>query len=380
MKQSLLQELRVSALLALIVLLYGAAAWGLLTPLGRTVDLFMPSYGTLTLLSWGAAGALTFVAYLLHLVLVQRPARPLRVLATDMRENILPPDQLLMRLTPLVVLIVLLNSFTAIKSAIPALNPFAYDLLFAEWDRMIFGTDPWKLTHAVFGSPHMTWLIQFTYNVWFIVMWMSVIYAALKTDFRIWRAQYLVAFCLVWILGGSVAAILMSSAGPCYYGHLVAGPNPFAPLMEQLAHLDVVIREQNIGWGVSALQMQDKLWELYQKGGSSTGAGISAMPSLHVATSILMTRAAFALNRRAGILLSLFSLVIWIGSVHLGWHYAVDGLVSLPLALAVWSLSGWIVRRINVVDFPASGRLEEIMNRKKQNGPSLAGEAAPYRA
>lgn len=380
--RSLLQELRVSAALLLTVLLYGAVAWALLTPLGRTVDLFAPSYGSLTLMTWGVAGGLTFVAYLLHLMLVERPTRPLLVLARDIRANILPPDQLLMRLTPVLVLVVLLNSFTALKAAIPAFQPFAYDTLFADIDRMIFGTDPWRLTHAVLGSPIATWLIQFNYNVWFVVMWMGVIYAAIKTDFRTWRAQYLLAFCLVWILCGSVAAILMSSAGPCYYGHLVSGPNPFAPLMDRLAQLDIIIREQEIGWGVSALEMQAKLWELYQEGGASTGAGISAMPSLHVATSVLMARAAFALNRKAGLLLSLFALVIWIGSVHLGWHYAVDGMVSLPLALMVWSLAGRIVRMLNVVDFPAQGtRTIEILGKRKGATPDAPeGTVAPSAA
>lgn len=346
----LMQELRVSAALVLLVLAYAATAWGLLSPLGRANDLFAPSYGSLTLLTWGVAGGLIFVAYALHLLLARRPARPLMVMMADIRAHLLPLDQLLMRLTPLVVLTLLLNSFTALKAAIPAFKPFAYDALFAHIDRQIFGTDPWRLTHAVFGSPLASWVLQFAYNYWFFLMWMGVIYAALKTDYRAWRAQYLLAFCLTWMLIGSAAAVLLSSAGPCYFGHVVSGPNPFAPLMERLHALDAAIREQGIGLGITSLQVQDMLWRGYQSGSASTGAGISAMPSLHVATSVLMARAGFALNRKAGLLLSLFAGLIWIGSVHLGWHYAIDGLVSLPLALLIWAFAGRIVRWLNVTE------------------------------
>lgn len=348
--RSLMQELRVSAALVLLVLLYAAAAWGLLSSLGRTGDLFGASYGSLTLLTWGVAGGLIFVAYALNLLLARRPARPMRVMLDDIRAHILAPDQLLMRLTPIVALTLLLNSYTAIKAAIPAVEPFAYDALFAQIDRTIFGTDPWRLTHAVFGGPVATWLLQFAYNYWFFLMWVGVIYAALKTDYRAWRAQYLFAFCLTWMLLGSLAALFLSSAGPCYYGLVVDGPDPFALLMERLRLLDGLIREQGIGAGVTSLQVQDMLWRGYQNASATTGSGISAMPSLHVATCVLMARAAFALNRKAGLLLSLFALVIWVGSVHLGWHYAIDGLVSLALVLPIWTLSGRIVRWLGVAD------------------------------
>jgi len=34
--------------------------------------------------------------------------------------------------------------------------------------------------------------------------------------------------------------------------------------------------------------------------------------------------------------------VIWIGSFHLGWHYALDGLVSVALTFGIWVLCGRI--------------------------------------
>lgn len=348
--RSLQQEIRVSTALVLPPVLYAALTWLMLSPLDRTEHLFKPKFGQVVLVTWAISVSMIFLAYLVNLCLLRRPARPLGIIAQDIRTHVLPPDQLLARLAPLVMLALLLNSFSAFKSAIPLFKPFAYDALFADIDRMIFGTDPWRLTHAIFGTPFATRLLQYSYNVWFMLMWVGVIYAALQTNLRAFRVQYLLAYCLSWILLGSFAALALSSAGPCFYGHVVPGPDPFAPLMERLHALDAVLRDQYDGSGVTALRVQELLWAGYEKTATGTGSGISAMPSLHVGIAVLMARAGFVLNRKLGWTLSLFALMIWIGSVHLGWHYAVDGMVSAPLVLLIWALAGRIVRWLDITD------------------------------
>lgn len=35
--------------------------------------------------------------------------------------------------------------------------------------------------------------------------------------------------------------------------------------------------------------------------------------------------------------------MILVGSVHLAWHYAVDGYAAIALALTCWRLAGFIV-------------------------------------
>lgn len=349
--RSLSQEIRVSTALVLPPLLYAAVTWLMLFPLGRAEHLLKPRFGEVVLVTWAVSVGMVLLAYLVNLCLVRRPTRPLRVMAQDIRAHILPPDQLLARLAPLLMLALLLNSFSAFKSAIPLVQPFAYDALFAEIDRMIFGTDPWRLTHAVFGTPLATRLLQYSYNVWFVLMWVGVIYAALQTNLRTFRVQYLLSYCLSWILLGSFAALALSSAGPCFYGHVVPGPDPFAPLMERLHALDAMLREQSGGAsGISSLRVQDMLWAGYEQTATGTGSGISAMPSLHVGIAVLMARAGFARNRALGWVLSLFAVVIWIGSVHLGWHYAVDGLLAAPLVLLIWAFAGRVARRIDITD------------------------------
>jgi hypothetical protein len=38
-------------------------------------------------------------------------------------------------------------------------------------------------------------------------------------------------------------------------------------------------------------------------------------------------------------------MIIWIGSVHLGWHYATDGIVGFLMMLILWTLAGRLILR-----------------------------------
>jgi hypothetical protein len=57
------------------------------------------------------------------------------------------------------------------------------------------------------------------------------------------------------------------------------------------------------------------------------GAGISAMPSLHVTLAFLCFLVAreYARHFLPKLIAALFAAVIFLGSVHLGWHYVSDG-------------------------------------------------------
>ncbi|RST31122.1 hypothetical protein HMF7854_09940 [Sphingomonas ginkgonis] len=68
------------------------------------------------------------------------------------------------------------------------------------------------------------------------------------------------------------------------------------------------------------------------------------MPPMHVAFATPLAIAGWRLNRVSGLLLTGYALVIWIGSIHFGWHYCVDGLVAATLMLGIWSLSRLLAR------------------------------------
>jgi len=63
---------------------------------------------------------------------------------------------------------------------------------------------------------------------------------------------------------------------------------------------------------------------------------------MHVALAFLfylaMRHVSKALSAAAGI----FCVLILLGSVHLAYHYAVDGYVSIAATLIIWKVAGWL--------------------------------------
>ncbi|MCV5838215.1 phosphatase PAP2 family protein, partial [Escherichia coli] len=51
------------------------------------------------------------------------------------------------------------------------------------------------------------------------------------------------------------------------------------------------------------------------------------------------------LNKKLGYFAYAFAILIQIGSVHLGWHYAIDGYVGTLLTVLLWKIVGWFIKR-----------------------------------
>ena len=131
----------------------------------------------------------------------------------------------------------------------------------------------------------------------------------------------------MWILIGGILAIVFSSAGPCFYGRLGLTPDPYADLMAYLRGVNEMLP-------IWAIPVQDVLWQGHVA--KSAIDGISAMPSMHNGSALLFALAGYQVSRFAGHLLSAHAILIFIGSVHLGWHYAVDSYLAWALTLVIW--------------------------------------------
>jgi hypothetical protein len=81
------------------------------------------------------------------------------------------------------------------------------------------------------------------------------------------------------------------------------------------------------------------------------------MPSLHNASAMLFALAGYQINRLWGRVLTVHAFFIFIGSIHLAWHYAVDSYVSWALTLVVWfalaPVARWWHRTAAQTDFDA---------------------------
>ena len=95
---------------------------------------------------------------------------------------------------------------------------------------------------------------------------------------------------------------------------------------------------------VWALQTQEMLWQSYLTNQSGIGSGISAMPSVHVAVAFLFLLMSRGYTKWARRFFVVFFIFILLGSVHLGWHYAVDGYLAMIVTGVIWFLSGRLIK------------------------------------
>lgn len=225
-------------------------------------------------------------------------------------------------------------AFTTFKISIPHLVPFYADPMFADIDGWLHGGGPGLLLHRLVpawaGGP-----IFFFYNVVWFFAWFGLLgFVALQRDSQL-RRRYFWTMTLSFVLLGTVLATALSSVGPIFYDHFIPGSR-FDELMS------LVFAS---GAGDSTRSTSGYLLAAYEGGDDALGTGISAMPSMHVAIVTLNALMLSSLKRTvlkvAGWTYAFFVLC---GSVYLGWHYAIDGYVSIVVVCLLWLGIGRIVR------------------------------------
>jgi hypothetical protein len=230
-------------------------------------------------------------------------------------------------------------SFSMIKAGLPLFNTYHWDAEFIALDRALhFGTDPWRLLQPVLGHPLVTAALAQLYHTWFLLIYAGTLFFALLVKDAALRCRYFLAYFLTWTIGGMAMAVGFASVGPCFLEPIL-GQAHFA---EQMAYLEAANRQ----YPVATLEVQHALVEWFRSGDLTLGRGISAMPSMHVALAFLFFLAMRKVSRAAGWFFGAYCAAIMIASVHLGYHYAVDGYVSLALVAGVWWLAGKIAPRL----------------------------------
>ncbi len=267
---------------------------------------------------------------------VVKPDSIVKQMGRDVRDLCTKPLWLVTGL-PLVTAMILFNKgMLELKPLIPAIKPFQWDETFMALDRTLhFGFDPWVLLQPILGYDAVTFGINILYNFWFLALFGTFVWFGLSRRAGVVRSQFFLAYMLTWWMGGGLMAVYFSSAGPVYYSNIGLSPDPFVPLMDYL-------KDVHTRLPIWSLNTQQILWDGYT--GKSQAIGISAFPSMHNATSLLFALAAFRFSRVAGYLFAIYCAVILVGSVHLGWHYAVDGYAGLLLAAVCWWIAGVFAR------------------------------------
>jgi hypothetical protein len=263
-------------------------------------------------------------------LVAERPASPLRWLLsgagqTDLRNAIRSS-------LPVVSVALFMPAFSAVKASIESFHAFNWDRTLIALDRAIHGADAWRLLQPVMGHPVITWFASQLYHAWFALIYVGPILIAFYLSDRTLRLRFFLAYLATWTLVGVVLATLLASVGPCFVKPILGLPD-FAAQAEYLQHANRIHH-------LAVLDVQEQILAWYRTHDRGLGRGITAMPSMHVSLAWLYFLTCRRIDRRLGWGALGFAVAIFAASIHLGYHYAVDGYVAVIAVSAIWLACG----------------------------------------
>lgn len=231
----------------------------------------------------------------------------------------------------LLLLFVTLVVYSNVKIRVMYLNATIGDPLFQKLDHLVFGTRLWPWLERTFEAHD--WLQALFGKIYFhdyMYMVFLVFLLYLRKDQLTIRWTF-VSVALLYIVG-ILITVLYPSYGPCFVA------------LERYEWIQHGGAPGIAGAQRGLLQLQIEFDRAQLAGGQPLAkafGGIAAFPSLHVAHMALLAAIAWNTVRPYAYLMVLMALLTFVATMGFGWHYAVDGIGGVALALVV----AWWTRR-----------------------------------
>ena len=276
-----------------------------------------------------------------RMALVEKPSSPARHMLHWLHADVFSTIRLLNGFFGMTAILLLMTGFTHAKNTVISFPGYNWDKQWEALDRVLhLGALPQDLLSPLLGGAWLTRGIDLVYVSWYPVLFAALLIGAFQPIRSLERHRYLLAVIFIIGIGGCVLAVSLASAGPVYFGNMTGEPDPYAQHM-------ALLRDIDRRFPLRALEIQQSIWDERARGGTSF---ISAMPSMHVAIAALVALALWRLGGAARIVSLSYAALIVIGSIHLGWHYAVDAYAGILIAWAAWMaalpISRWYLAMI----------------------------------
>lgn len=254
----------------------------------------------------------------------------LTYITTDIYQNYLRIDKFCGALAVMLLLPAFFSAYTVYKSSLLNVVPYSLDKFFIEIDLSLHGgRHPWVWMSPLLNKPAVTKFLDSFYFSGWLATWTGICVWMAWSRERILRERFIISFLLTWSLLGTGLAYLLSSSGPCFLRQTGGDFYPYTQLFDYLYKLPMENR-------LTALNGQEMLWSVHESRIIQPGCGISAMPSMHLAMMTLCTACAWKGHKLFGIAVGMATTIIFIASIALGWHYAIDGYVAIILTGVIW--------------------------------------------
>jgi membrane-associated phospholipid phosphatase len=216
-------------------------------------------------------------------------------------------------------------AYRNLKAIVPLLRPGDnFDRQLADVDRALFrGNDPAALLHDLLGSGLATHLLSAAYVAFIVFLPLTIGVALVFARDLHASLFYTTAQSINWLLGAA-SYLLVPSLGPIY-----ADPGAFAALpASEVTRLQGALLDQRVAFLADPAH--------------ATPQAIAAFVSLHISMSFTAAAAAHlaGLGRRIRIALWTWLAVTTLATVYLGWHYFVDDIGGVALAVIALVLAG----------------------------------------
>ena len=207
-----------------------------------------------------------------------------------------------------------------------AFNPLRDDDLLAADRALFLGHSPWLMLHTLFGEEYAAEVLAVVYRSFTYVIVLALV-GSLALIPRVRSAYvFLASATWAWILG-TLAYYVLPSLGP-----YAAVPADFAGLRH------TPIADTQVEYLVERAAF------LADPSASDAFVSLGAFASLHVGfTTLVFLMARYYGLRRLSRVLAVYLAAVIVSTVYFGWHYVLDDIAGVLIALTAVQLGKWTI-------------------------------------